>query len=137
MQGPDDKSKECLQKSKEHDEKLKLTDEESGNEVHRKRRACVGKKEVDTANAIRYYNVEMLVNKEVHHTATKDEPCSSESGSVMVNQSRNEGIQVSANIPQEDQQNDVELDDNFSAKDLLSFAWQIAKGMVSAEMTAY
>lgn len=137
MQGPDDKSKECLQKSKEHDEKLKLTDEESGNEVHRKRRACVGKKEVDTANAIRYYNVEMLVNKEVHHTATKDEPCSSECGSVMVNQSRNEGIQVSANIPQEDQQNDVELDDNFSAKDLLSFAWQIAKGMVSAEMTAY
>lgn len=79
----------------------------------------------------------MLVNKNFQQTATQDEPSSSEHGGDTINLNRGELIEVSANIPQDRQPDDRELDDNFSAKDLLSFAWQIAKGMVSAEMRAY
>ena len=44
---------------------------------------------------------------------------------------KKEQKEVRITMPQEDHLGDVEQTDNFHSKDLLCFAWQIAKGMVS------
>lgn len=64
---------------------------------------------------------------------TKDVLDPSECDGDMMKQSREERIEVNANMLQEDQHGDRDLDDNFSANDLLCFAWQIAKGMVNVD----
>ena len=42
-----------------------------------------------------------------------------------------EGSKKLSQVPQNTDQDDVQQDDDFVAKDLLCFAWQIARGMVS------
>ena len=52
-----------------------------------------------------------------------------------IRQSKEEQAEINVDMPQDDQHGDMlKVDDNFSANELLSFAWQIAKGMVSTAM---
>ena len=45
-----------------------------------------------------------------------------------------EGNEKLSRVPQNTDHGDVQQDEDFVAKDLLCFAWQIARGMVSTEM---
>ncbi len=72
------------------------------------------------------------VERETHCTAIQDAPGPSEPGE-RITQNRQEPKQVQINFPSTDQHSNVaEVD--LSAKDLLSFSWQIASGMLSAEI---
>ncbi|XP_078357420.1 uncharacterized protein LOC144642321 isoform X2 [Oculina patagonica] len=67
------------------------------------------------------------VERETHCTAIQDAPGPSEPGE-RITQNRQEPKQVQINFPSTDQHSNVaEVD--LSAKDLLSFSWQIASGM--------
>ncbi len=69
------------------------------------------------------------VDRKTLCTAIKDAPGPSKPGE-RITQYREQRKEVKINCPSTDQQHDV-AEADFSSKDLLSFAWQIAKGMVS------
>lgn len=77
----------------------------------------------DATNAVKYYNVGSFADK------THLIQCSTNQN-VRGPPECEETIAQSRDEPNEDQHGDVEHDDNFTATDLLCFAWQIAKGMV-------
>ena len=54
-----------------------------------------------------------------------------------ITQSREVQREAKIKIPRTDEQGNAEQVFDFSAKDLLSFAWQIAQGMVSAEINCF
>ena len=69
-----------------------------------------------------------LLEKEIHCTAIQDGRGPSEPGKEIMTK-REERDEVGTNVPSTDQHSDIAMID-FSVKDLLSFAWQIAQGMV-------
>lgn len=123
------KTEENLKNSQEDDGKIK--EEEMENEE-------IEGNKVNDRNESRYpnhsespsFSLEVAgpsgIHKEAHHTCG---PSGSKNKMAPIKEKCKE---VKINMPQDDHHGDVEQADNFHANDLLCFAWQVAKGMVSS-----
>ena len=76
--------------------------------------------------------VDDIDNQRLHSTCSKlnDETVTQENAAEELTPDV-EGSKMLSQVPQNADQDDVQQDDDFVAKDLLCFAWQIARGMVS------
>lgn len=73
-------------------------------------------------------------NKKLHSTCStlNDETVTQENVVEEIKPDEKESTK-SCQVPQNTDHDDVQQDEDFVAKDLLCFAWQIARGMVSTE----
>ena len=76
-----------------------------------------------------------IENKALHSTCSSinDETATQEKAADEL-RTDVEGNEKLSRVPQNTDHGDVQQDEDFVAKDLLCFAWQIARGMVSTEM---
>ena len=89
----------------------------------------------ETEEAIAADETFLLLEGETQSTAIQDAPGPFEPiARDAIAQGKVEQREATINIPQTDQHGNAEQVVDFSAKELLSFAWQIAQGMVSLEM---
>ena len=78
--------------------------------------------------------VDGIDNERLHSTCSKltDETVSQENAAEEPKPDV-EGRKTFSQVPQSTGHDDVEQDEDYIAKDILCFAWQIARGMVSTE----
>ena len=97
-------------------------------------KALLVRDEKESKKLINYVNVPVdgIDNKRLHSTCSKlnDETVTQENAAEELKPHVEESKKFSQ-VPQNTDHDDVQQDEDFVAKDLLCFAWQIARGMVS------
>ena len=111
-------SPERTRGSQEGEEKMKVGKEVNG-EKECSEYPCFPLKEAGSS----------IIDRNAHHTGGRS---GSENKMATLIKERKE---VKINISQNDRLSDVRQNDDFNPKDLLCFAWQIAKGMVSLQFS--
>ena len=70
---------------------------------------------------------------QVSQNTDRDETVTQRNAAEELKQESKDGSKKLPQVPQNTDRDDVKQEEDFVAKDLLCFAWQIARGMVSAE----